>query len=198
MSVDEVLYHIREDLYVDAYAEQEKYMFPFKFRHGVRDVTRYYDTCPHCGGLDTLTATEECVKCSCGWQLTLDKYGFFHEPDGKIHTAADWEEIQLANYHARFERGDFPSEGDIEIFEIGENFSQTPLPGGQLKSTAEGLEIGGLTLPFREMTPPEILSGGRKLELTCGKTSYMLHKEGACLNKYVELYKWAEGAQSEQ
>ena len=167
-------------------------MRPFKFRHGVRDIIRYYDTCPRCGGLDTLTATEERVQCSCGWQLTMDEYGFFHEPEGKIRTASDWEKLQLGNYRSRFGRGDFPSENGVEIFEIGENFAQTPLSGDLLTSSAEGLEIGGLTLPFREMTPPEILSGGRRLELTCGKRSYLLHKEDACLNKYVELYKWAE------
>ena len=192
MNADELLEHIREDLYVDAYAEQEKYMRPFKFRHGVRDIIRYYDTCPRCGGLDTLAATEERVQCSCGWQLTMDEYGFFHEPEGKIRTASDWEKLQLGNYRSHFGRGDFPSENGVEIFEIGENFAQTPLSGDLLTSSAEGLEIGGLTLPFREMTPPEILSGGRRLELTCGKRSYLLHKEDACLNKYVELYKWAE------
>ena len=83
MTNDEVLEHIRADLYVDAYEEQERRMQRFKFKHGVRDVIRYYDTCPRCGGLDTLTATEERVKCSCGWELTMDEYGFFHEPDGK-------------------------------------------------------------------------------------------------------------------
>ena len=31
------------------------------------------------------------------------------------------------------------------------------------------------------------------MEFTCGKRSYMLEKENACLNKYVELYKWATG-----
>ena len=59
MTNDEVLEHIRADLYVDAYEEQERRMQRFKFKHGVRDVIRYYDTCPRCGGLDTLTATEE-------------------------------------------------------------------------------------------------------------------------------------------
>ena len=193
MSADEVLAHIREDLYVDAYAEQEKYMRPFKFRHGVRDIIRYYDTCPACGGLDTLAATEERVKCSCGWELTMDEYGFFHEPTGRVHTAYDWEQVQLGNYHARFERGDFPHEDGVTLYEIGEGFEQTELGCGELTSSAEGLSLAGESFVFREMTPPEILSGGRRMELTCGKRSFLLQKEGACLNKYVELYKWATG-----
>lgn len=193
MSAEEVLAHIREDLYVDAYAEQEKYMRQFKFKHGVRDIIRYYDTCPRCGGVDTLTATEERVTCSCGWELTMDGYGFFHEPEGKIRTAADWEELQLANYRARFERGEFFSEPDVTLYSIGAGFELTELGRGELNSSAEGLEICGEVFPFHELTAPEILSGGRKLQLSRGKEDFMLAKEGACLNKYVELYKWATG-----
>ncbi len=194
MSTDEVLEHIRADLYVDAYAEQEKYMRPFKFRHGVRDVIRYYDTCPRCGGVDTLSSSEERVKCECGWTLTLDEYGFFHEPEGKIRTAGDWEDMQLANYHARFERGEFFSDADVTLYSIGEHFEQKQLAVSSLTSSADGISIGGMDFAFAEMASPEILSGGRKLEFTCGKNSYMLQKENVCLNKYIELYKWATGA----
>lgn len=193
MSADEVLAHIREDLYVDAYAEQEKYMQPFKFRHGVRDITRYYDTCPRCGGLDTLTATEQRVTCSCGWTLTMDKYGFFHEPEGKIRTAYDWEQLQLKNYRERFSRGESFSDADVTLYEIGEGFQLAETARGTLTGTAAGLEIGGELYSFEEMTLPEILSGGRKLEFTHGRRNFMLQKEGACLNKYVELYKFVTG-----
>lgn len=195
MTNDEVLEHIRADLYVDAYEEQEQRMQRFKFKHGVRDVIRYYDTCPRCGGLDTLTATEERVKCSCGWELTMDEYGFFHEPDGKIRTALDWEKLQLANYRERFERGEAVVEQDVKISEIGEGFELTYLACGALTGSASGLSIAGEDYPFKDMTPPEILSGGRKLEFTCGGRSYMLEKEHACLNKFVELYLWASGRQ---
>ena len=194
MSAEEVLAHIREDLYVDAYAEQEKYMRPFKFRHGVRDIIRYYDTCPRCGGIDTLTADEQRVKCSCGWELTMDEYGFFHEPEGKIRTAADWEQLQLANYRERFERGEVITEPDVTLSEVGEGFVLTELAQGTLAADAATLSIGGMRFPLHELTLPEILSGGRKLEFTCGKRDFMLQKEGACLNKFVELYKWTTGS----
>ncbi len=83
----------------------------------------------------------------------------------------------------------------MTLYEIGEGFALTELGTGELAGSAEGLSLMGESFAFREMTPPEILSGGRKLELTCGKRSFMLQKEGACLNKYVELYKWAAGGE---
>lgn len=192
MTNEEILEHIRADLFVDAYAEQERLRRPFKFRHGLRDVIRYYNTCPACGGMDTLSADEERVRCSCGWELTMDEYGFFHEPLGKIRTAADWEELQLENYRERFERGEVITESDVTISEIGEGFVLTKLGCGTLSGTDTGLHLEGVDYPFREMTPPEILSGGRRLEFSCGKRDFMLEKENSCLNKFVELYKWAQ------
>lgn len=197
MSADELLGHIRADLYVDAYAEQEKHMRRFKFRHGVRDVIRYYDTCPRCGGVDTLSASEERVVCSCGWSLSMDEYGFFHEPEGVIRTAADWEALQLKNYRERFDLGEFFSDDGVTIYEIGESFALEPLATARLTSSAEGISIGGMNFAFHEMASPEILSGGRKLEFSCGKRNFMLEKENACLNKYVELCKWASGPEED-
>ncbi len=193
MSIDRLLSRIREDLYVDAYAEQAKYMNKFKFRHGVRDIIRSYNTCPACGEMDTLSATEERVTCRCGWELTMDEYGFFHETTGKIATAADWEEIQLENYHRRFSSGEIMEEPEVTLCRVDEGFRLTELAHGTLYGTDAGLRMEGVDYPFGKMSPPEILSGGRKLEFTCGKLDYMLLKENACLNKFVELYKWVRG-----
>lgn len=196
MTTEEVLAHIREDLYVDAYVEQEKYMRPFKFRHGLRDITRYYDVCPHCHSVDRLKVEGEgmTVKCGeCGHELTMDEYGFFHDSDGLVRTCLDWEKIQLDTYRERFERGEYFSESDVTLYRIGDGFALTELGCGRLESTAEGLELCGERFEFHEMAMPEILSGGRKLELSRGKEDFMLTKEGACLNKFVELYKWSTG-----
>ena len=195
MTNEEILEHIRADLFVDAYAEQERLRRPFKFRHGLRDITRYYDVCPRCRGVDTLEAEGEgmTVRCrECGCELTMDELGFFHGHEG-LRSCLDWEEIQLETYRKRFENGEFFSEDGVTIYSVGEGFERTELFTGPLSSSAEGFKIGGESYAFHEMSLPEILSGGRRMEFTCGKRSYMLEKENACLNKYVELYKWATG-----
>ena len=196
MTVDEALAHIREDLCVDAYAEQEKLMRPFKFRHGLRDITRYYDVCPRCHGLDCLGVEGEgmTVKCrGCGYELTMDSCGFFHGEGDIVRTCADWEEIQLREYRERFERGEFFTEEGVQLCRIGEGFELEEIGTGTLTSDAGGLSLCGERFPFHELTAPEILSGGRKLELSRGREDFMLLKENACLNKFVELYKWAAG-----
>ena len=100
----------------------------------------------------------------------------------------------MANYRERFERGEVITEPGVTLSEVGEGFVLTELAQGTLAADAATLSIGGMRLPLHELTLPEILSGGRKLEFTCGKRDFMLQKEGACLNKFVELYKWATGS----
>ena len=90
-------------------------------------------------------------------------------------------------------RRETPAEPLSDSPYIDPGFERTELFTGPLSSSAEGFKIGGESYAFHEMSLPEILSGGRRMEFTCGKRSYMLEKENACLNKYVELYKWATG-----
>lgn len=193
MTADEVLAHIREDLYVDAYAEQEKYKQPFKFRHGLRDIARYYDVCPRCHSVDRITVEGEgmSAKCAeCGYEVRMDEYGFFHDGEGLVRTCVDWERIQLEVYRERFERGEYFRESGVTLYRIGDGFELTEVGTGEISGTSDGLEVCGESFPFHELTMPEILSGGRKMELSRGKENFMVTKEGACLNKYVEQYKW--------
>ena len=75
----------------------------------------------------------------------------------------------------------------MQLCRIGEGFELEEIGTGTLTSDAEGLSLCGERFPFHELTAPEILSGGRKLELSRGREDFMLLKENACLNKFVEL-----------
>ena len=192
MSNEEMLEHIREDLYVDAYAEQRERMQPFKFKHGIRDITCYYDVCPHCGGIDTLRAEGMEARCgSCGYLLRCDEYGFFHGSPQLISTVQDWEELQLETYRREFEAGRFFREEGVTLYELGEHFALKVLGTAELVSSADGLSIGGHSFSFRDMSVPELLSGGRRVEFSAAGKDYMLEKENACLNKYLELRRWS-------
>ena len=178
MSSEEMLEHIREDLYVDAYAEQRERMQPFKFKHGIRDITRYYDVCPHCGGIDTLRAEGMEARCgSCGYLLRCDEYGFFHGSPQLISTVQDWEQLQLETYRREFEAGRFFREEGVTLYELGEHFALKVLGTAELVSSADGLSIGGHSFSFRDMSVPELLSGGRRVEFSAAGKDYMLEKE---------------------
>ena len=70
--------------------------------------------------------------------------------------------------------------------------------GSTLTSDAEGLSLCGERFPFHELTAPEILSGGRKLELSRGREDFMLLKENACLNcDYYDACHFSQGENGE-
>ena len=193
LSADELLEHIREDLYVDAYEDQRRLMQPFRLRHGIRDITRYYDTCPRCRGVDTLRAKGSRVICSCGYSMLYDKYGYLHGQPQLVSTVQDWEKLQLEVYRELFEQGRFFSDEDVQLFETGEDFRKTPLLTGRLYSSADALSIGEYRFDFSGIAKMEILRGGSALVFTVGGVHYMLQKEGACLNKYLSLRLWSLG-----
>ncbi len=197
MSNEEMLVHIREDLYVDAYAEQRERMQPFKFRHGIRDITRYYDVCPRCGGIDTLKAEGMSVRCTCGYEMTCDDYGFFHASPQLISTAQDWEAVQLDAYRREFEAGHFFREEGVTLYRVGEHFRREVLVTAELISSAEGISIGEYEFRFHDMSSPELLNGGRQVEFSALGEDYMLEKDGACLNKYLELRRWSLGGEEQ-
>ena len=192
MPAGELLAHIREDLDVDAYALQRVYHHRFPLVHGVRDITRYYDVCPCCRGVDTLHAAGDRVICSCGYSMQYDEYGYFHGSPQLVATTQEWERLQLETYHAHFAAGDFFSDPDTELVETTEMFRKTPVLRGTLEGRADGLQIGTYFFPFAELRTPELIGGGAALALTCGGVHYLLQKDGACMNKYLELYLWAK------
>ena len=80
MTNEEILEHIRADLYGRRLRRAGAASPPLQIRHGLRDITRYYDVFPRCRGVDTLEAEGEgmTVRCrECGCELTMDELGFF-------------------------------------------------------------------------------------------------------------------------
>ena len=163
MTVDEALAHIREDLYADAYAEQEKLMRPFQIPSrpaGHHALLRRLPALPwpRLLGVEGEGMT---VKCrGCGYELTMDSCGFFHGEGDIVRTCADWEEIQLREYRERFERGEFFSEEGVQLCRIGEGFELEEIGTGTLTSDAGGLSLCGERFPFHELTAPRYSPAG--------------------------------------
>ncbi len=190
MTEDELYAHICEELFVDAYAEQRRRMQPFRFKRGIEDITRYYDVCPKCGCVDTLSAKGMTVECTCGYKMHMDELGFLHGMPQIVGTAAEWEAVQTEVYLKAFREGRFFTDSGVRLYRIDKGFKKSMLLTDDLTSSAEGFAVGDAKFCFCDMPLPEILSGGREMEFTANGINYMIEKDGACLNKYRELYLW--------
>jgi len=102
MSNEEVLAHIRTDLFVDAYAEQQAQMLAYPGEHLAEHLETLLYRCPVCGSIDTLHSEDDCFFCECGLNLRYTEYGYL-EPyhagamDAPFATLQAWYEWEKAS-----------------------------------------------------------------------------------------------------
>ena len=97
-----------------------------------------------------------------------------------------------------FEQGKFFRDADVNLMEVGDKFEKKSLLTDNLQGEADCVRIGAYIFPFRQMDIPEILSGGSTLVFHTDGKNYLLTKEGACLEKYLELYCWSRQRREEK
>lgn len=195
ISTEELYEELKKQLFVDHYAIQRQRMQKFKWKHGIRDIMRYYDVCPCCGKLDQLSAKGFTVTCnSCGHSFYMDEYGFFHSDDENFQTTYDWERIQLQRYkQLLYDDKQKMTDDGVTLYKVGHRLAKTLISVQDLSCDAKNLYFGNKTVPFAQINAMDILAGGSALELTIGNDHYELYKEGACLNKYLEAQKFVLG-----
>lgn len=191
MTDTELLNAIRSDLQVDAYALQSRYMHRFPLKRGVVDITRYYDVCPFCHGVDTLSTNGDTIKCNnCGYEMRYDEYGYLFATPSVVKTVKEWEVLQTGVYVGLFEKNVFFCDRDIELYTVTDGFVKKLIAAGNLSSDAKSFNIGDVTLNFDKIEGMEVLEGGSALVMSESGTNYLLRGERKCLNKYMKLWEW--------
>ena len=101
MTEDEVYTAIKEDLFVDAYADQKNY--PVKYRG--KNLAEYLETtlfyCPKCKSFSSMHSSGNEFFCSsCGMKTQIDEYGYFdkHSPFKTVKRWYREELTYLKNY----------------------------------------------------------------------------------------------------
>ena len=197
VTVEELLQNIREDLYVDAYAEQAIKKRRFRFKHGAEGITRCYDVCPKCHGIDTLSVHGNTIVCSCGYEMTLDSYGYLIGDPQIVSTTAEWEQLQNAVYRGQFESGTFFSEKTpMHLYEFKDRCEvsdNTSVGYGVLQGLKDSIVIGEREFLFSKIEKMELMMGGRWLVFGYEGRHFMIPDDNACFNKYIELCMWSTG-----
>ena len=99
MSVEELRKQIEEDLYTNAYEEQEKTQAPVAF-HG-KNLAENLETtlylCPSCEKMDQLSSKNDILSCGCGLKLRYTQYGYLeslNQSEPPYTTVLDWYQWQ--------------------------------------------------------------------------------------------------------
>ncbi len=94
MSEDEIYRHILEDLYFNIYDEQR--INPKEYI--TEDPAEYAEIilygCPKCKEVGLLKTKGDRIFCPCGFEATVDNYGFWHSDDMDFDNIVDWDKFQ--------------------------------------------------------------------------------------------------------
>ena len=154
MSDEEVYEIIKRDIYVDAYADQEKKMAKYRCLKPAEGLETALFYCPECGYLDTMRSHGSMFGClNCGTILKFNKYGYFeaaaegaNEP--KFTTIKDWYHAQLDYmknyvYQARYYRTEQPLfyDDNIRLCEVHTGEGTKLIADGRLVMYRDRMEL---------------------------------------------------------
>jgi len=99
MSENEIYEAIKKDIYVNAYAEQEKNKTVYRGKKPAEYLETVLYCCPECRQFGTLTSRDDILSCTCGFKVRFNEYGYFEIPgDNKdeppFKTIFDWAKWQ--------------------------------------------------------------------------------------------------------
>ena len=94
MSEEEVYRHILEDLHVNIYDEQRiephEYIGEDPAEHA--EIILY--GCPQCKEIGKLCTKGDKIFCNCGFEATIDNYGFWHNENMEFDNIVEWDNFQ--------------------------------------------------------------------------------------------------------
>lgn len=139
-SADEVHDLIQRDISEDAYAEQDQAPVAFvgdKLADGLE--TALY-RCPACTSYGTLSSAEDSVRCTCGFETRIDRFGYFTPPAPRTFT--DWYRSQRDALRSRLSSGQvLPFKDEVTLLTI-DGKRDTAMAKGVLRLTGDQLSVG--------------------------------------------------------
>ncbi len=144
MTDNEVSLAIYSDIYVDAYADQEKEKIAFRGKKLAEGLETALFYCPVCGKIGRLTSKNDTFSCECEMQVKYDEYGYFSGSEKTPRTFTEWYDLQLrelkSHLHALPDRLDMKY-GFVKLFRVGEKHSRFASARGQFCFNRNGLSI---------------------------------------------------------
>lgn len=190
-SVEELAEQVNKRLGFDCHEWQIKKDIHYHCKKNAEGIQRFLYLCPKCGGIQTISASNNMISCECGASGILTDQDSIESDDFNFHTLPDWhkwEKKQITKVDS------FPEEEGV-LFQKGSE--------GELKTISKKIKVKGTKqnliitcYDIKEETQMEwskitslILNAKQTIELFYNDELYRirLHKDSSSL-KYQELY----------
>ncbi len=191
MSADEVNAAIRRDLFVDAYAVQREEMIPFRGKNLAEHLETVLCRCPRCGKIGSLKSEGDTLRCTCGFSVRYNEYGFLSGEDAPFDNITDWDRAQTAELLALADAaGDGPifSDDGMVLNEIFPDTHTAALLGsGSMTLYADRLECCGQVFPLDALGGFSLVRA-QTVDLSCGGRFFEITSQQVrCTRKYMTV-----------
>ena len=189
MSAEEVNAAIRRDLFVDAYAVQREWMIPYRGKNLAEHLETVLCRCPRCGAVGSLKSAGDTLRCTCGFSVRYNEYGFFEGEDAPFDNVTDWDAAQtrelLALADAAVDAPIFTDDG-MDLKEVFlDSHTDSPLGSGRMALYADRLECCGQVFPLAELGGFSLVQA-QTVDFSCGGRYFEITSpEVRCTRKYM-------------
>ncbi len=206
MSADELGEAIRQDLYVNAYEDQQRNPVAYRGKNLAEDLELALYLCPHCGSIGILESKGDTFSCSCGLNLRYNAYGMFEMHDGSLPPFANvlewfqWQEgsmkLKLQDYIVRGDLDPFFQDASQELYLVERAANQKLVGKGVLKVYADRIELleasgNQLVFPWHEINGMSIHGPKVLVFSTEHGESYEVQTEiRRSAVKYLDAFRW--------
>jgi len=203
MSENEIFQAIKNDIYVNAYSEQEKNKTAY---HG-KNPAEYLETvlycCPECKQFSTLTSRGDILSCGCGFKVRYNEYCYFELPDKNgqppFTTITEWIKWQRNELAASLALPDNDnpifSDMDQELIQIEKTYASSFIAKGKLCLYKDRISIiadSGQTMEFPFDTIIDMSGFAMMTLIFCTKDNdvFEIHsKHPRSALKYLDMFK---------
>lgn len=182
MKPDEINSAIKRDLFVDAYADQEREKIAYKGENLAEHLETTLCICPKCGKMGTMKSSGDDFFCTfCSFKVSYSEYGYFEGEDVPYKTVLSWDNFQnekLLDYLP------FTDE-NISAKEIFSNHTEKVLPTKNLYLDKDKIKFGNLEFSLDKVSGIS-LRQTQVVNITCDDRFFELDSANpVCTRKYM-------------
>lgn len=194
MTDEQINQAIRDDLYEDAYATQQKERIAFRGKNLALGMESTVFACPVCGRIGTLHSDEKRLYCDCGFEAVYDVYGELTDKSGNKYTVTQLDTVQrriLKEYIVSHKEEELLFSDQVTWYEIDDHHNMIKAESGTLCAHGDRLECCGRTLRYEEIQGMAIFSRNFMILHIQGIEGHIEIKGDKmfCALKYFYLYK---------
>ncbi len=166
---------IEEGLYTDAYKEQEKDRVAFVCKAPAEHLERLLFVCPSCRKVGSLVSGKDKISCPCGYELTMDEYGYLKDEreDNLTVTRLFEEQKKYLGELLEGTDNDCMWDDDVKMMKLSPDHKVTEETGKKLVAYPDRIMIGDRELRHDMISSVDVVQSNRLIIHVKGEAGHL-------------------------